>query len=135
VRAEIQKLNPPTRIPNRGPFHSEDEALAEVVCRLANDLDPKAIWLFGSRASGTHSPDSDFDLLVVTKDTDGDAAFDYDRTYAPIKELGVGCDVVPCPESDFATEQSDPTSLCHHIVQTGKQIYDREAGLLLLRAR
>jgi uncharacterized protein len=123
------------RTPNRGPFRSEDEALREVVRRLARDLDPVAIWLFGSRASETHAPDSDFDLLVVTKDADGEAGFDYDRAYAPIKGLGVGCDIVPCPDSEFAIAQSDPTNLCHRVVQTGRRIYDREADRLLFPAR
>lgn len=121
------------RIPNRGPFGSEPEALAQVVRRLAHDLDPVAIWLFGSRASGTNTPDSDFDLLVVTKDEDGAAGSDYDRAYAPLRGLGVGCDVVPCPESEFAEGRSDPTSFCHHVVQTGRQIYDREIDRLVLR--
>ena len=73
------------------------------------DLDPEAVWLFGSRAEGRASPDSDFDLLVVTKVEDGENGFDYDA-YAPIKDLGVGCDVVPCRADDFKEELADPTS-------------------------
>jgi len=120
------------RIPNRGPFPTEEAALAHVVERLVCDLDPVAIWLFGSRASGTHSPDSDFDLLLVMKDEDGPAGYDYDRAYGPIKGLGIGCDVVPCTDSDFANLRSDPTSFCHHVVQTGRRIYERGADRLIL---
>jgi len=43
------------------------------------EFDPVAIWLFGSRATGSNAPDSDFDLLVVTKDEDGAAGVRYDR--------------------------------------------------------
>jgi hypothetical protein len=91
----------PRARPNRGPFASEEEALHEVVDRLAQSLDPKEIWLFGSRAAGRNAPDSDFDLLVVAKIEDGDAGFDYGATYAPIAGLGIGCDVVPCRADDF----------------------------------
>jgi predicted nucleotidyltransferase len=110
---------------NRGPFASEDEALIEVVKRLVHDLDPEQVWLFGSRAEGRSAPDSDFDLLVVTKVEDGDAGFDYDAVYAPIKGIGVGCDVVPCRIDEFEEERKDPTSLCWQIVHSAKLLYER----------
>jgi predicted nucleotidyltransferase len=123
-------------IPNRGPFASEEEALYGVVQKLVENLDPVEIWLFGSRAQGTHRPDSDFDLLVVTAPEDGDAGFDYDRAYAPISGLGVGCEVVPCRADEFAVERTDPTSLCWRIVHTGRRVYERRAANSgLLRSR
>src|SRR5215472_5543783 len=63
--------------PNRGPFSSEAEALTELVARLVRGLDPDEVWLFGSRAERRNAPNSDFDLFVVTKVSDGDAGFDY----------------------------------------------------------
>jgi uncharacterized protein len=111
--------------PNRGPFVSEEQALDEVVSRLVGALDPQEIWLFGSRAEGRNAPDSDFDLLVVTKVEDGQAGFDFDAVYAPIKGLGVGCDVVPCRADEFGEERGDPTSLCWLVTHTGKKLYDR----------
>ena len=115
-------------VPNRGPFASEDEALREVVRRLADALDPAEIWLFGSRATAEHSADSDFDLLVVTDDACGS---DYDRAYAPLKGLGVGCDVIPVSASEFKSGRSEPTSLSHRVVNTGRRIYEREARRIL----
>src|ERR1700730_11172128 len=111
--------------PNRGPFATEDQALGEVVSRLVRALDPQEIWLFGSRAEGRNAPDSDFDLLIVTKMEDGEAGFDIDVVYAPIKGLGVGCDVIPCRADEFDEERSDPTSLCWLVTHTGKKLYDR----------
>ena len=121
VDAQLASIRP---LPNRGPFASEDEALREVVKRLVSGVDPEQIWLFGSRAENRHAPDSDFDILVVTKAADGEPACDYDALYAPIKGLGVGCDVVPCPADEFATERDDPTSLCWQIVRSGKLLYE-----------
>jgi len=115
----------PNVSPNRGSFASEEKALAEVVARLVRGLDPEEIWLFGSRAEGRNAPDSDFDLLVVTKVSDGDAGFDYKAVCAPIRGLGVGCDVVPCRADDFKEDRGDPTSFCWHIVHTGKKLYER----------
>ena len=113
--------------PNRGSFASEEEALTQVVAILARELDPEAVWLFGSRAEGHHAPDSDFDLLVVTRTAAGEAGLDYDITYAPIMGLGVGCDVVPCRADEFADEIKDSTSLCWRVLHTGKKLYERRA--------
>jgi predicted nucleotidyltransferase len=115
-------------VPNKGPFGSEEEALSEVVKRLVDKLDPIEIWLFGSRAEGTHRPDSDFDLFLVTAPEDGDAGFDYDRAYAPITGLGVGCEIVPCRADEFTVERTDPTSLCWRVVHTGRRLYERGAS-------
>jgi predicted nucleotidyltransferase len=110
--------------PNRGPF-DEDRALDEVVKRLVLALDPQEIWLFGSRAEGRNAPDSDFDLMIVTRRENGQAGADFESVYAPIRGLGVGCDVVPCRADDFEVERSDPTSLCWLVTHTGRKIYDR----------
>ncbi|MEH2536627.1 MULTISPECIES: nucleotidyltransferase domain-containing protein [unclassified Bradyrhizobium] len=109
---------------NTGPFASEQVALDEVVKRLVSGLDPEQIWLFGSRAEGRHRPDSDFDVMVVTRTNSGDSGFDHDAVYAPIVGLGVGCDVVLCRADDFEAERNDPTSLSGHVVLTGKMLYD-----------
>jgi uncharacterized protein len=113
--------------PNRGPFSSEAEALTELVARLVRGLDPDEVWLFGSRAERRNAPDSDFDLFVVTRVSDGDAGFDYNVVYAPIRGLGVGCDVVPCRADEFEDERNDPTSLCWHVIHTGQKLYERAA--------
>lgn len=142
AHAKIEKQAPKPRKdiadrrPNRGPFASEDDALREVVRRLVRGIAPDQIWLFGSRAQDRHAPDSDFDLLVVTNVGSGEAGFNYDAVYAPIKGLGVGCDVVPCRADAFEVERLDPTSLCWRVVHSGKKLYDRrEANSSLLDAR
>ncbi|MEX0814413.1 MAG: nucleotidyltransferase domain-containing protein [Dongiaceae bacterium] len=110
---------------NCGQFGSAETALEAVVVRLVKHLDPKAIYLFGSRAGGNARPDSDFDLLVVTRSEDGAAGYDYDRAYAPLVGFGIGCDVVPCPEQDFDSEKDRPTSLCYTAYHHGRKVYER----------
>lgn len=114
---------------NTGSFGTESDALHAVVSRIVDQIDPEAVWLFGSRARGTHRPESDFDLLVVTKVEDGEKGYDYDRVYAPILGTGVGCDVVPCRFDDFEREATSRTGLIREILQTGVRLYDkRQAG-------
>lgn len=111
---------------NTGSFSSESEALNVVVGRIVEAVSPVSVYLFGSRARGDHRPDSDFDLLVVTQESDGEAGFDYDRVYAPVLGTGVGCDVVPCREDDFNREAINPTGLIREVVTHGVRLYDRK---------
>lgn len=113
--------------PNRGIYASESAALDAVVDRIVRAIDPEAIWLFGSRALGTNSPDSDFDLLVVTREEDGERGYDYDRVYAPVLGTGVGCDVLPCRADDFRRESMSATGLVRDVLESGISIYDRKA--------
>jgi uncharacterized protein len=116
---------------NIGRFADEDEALRALVERLAAALDPVTIWLFGSRSRGTHRPDSDFDLLVVTDADDGDDGLDYERAYAPVRGLGVGCDIVPIRVDEFVDELDHPTSMFADIARNGIKVYGRRSGVFI----
>lgn len=50
------------------PIH--EDLLEEVISRLANELRPEGIWLFGSHAWGTADEGSDLDLFVVVPESD-----------------------------------------------------------------
>ena len=43
------------------------DVLAEATRRIVDAFRPERVVLFGSRARGDHGPDSDIDLLVVTR--------------------------------------------------------------------
>ncbi len=112
--------------PNCGPFETEEAALQAVVDRLVAVLQPEAIYLFGSRARGEHTPESDFDLLVITRSEDGEAACDYERVYAPIAGMGIGCNIVPCPKHEFEAEKSAKTGLVRTVLREGRPVYERQ---------
>ena len=111
---------------NFGCFGSEAAALDGIVSRLAAALDPQAIWLFGSRATGRARPDSDFDLLVVAKPDGRFGSDDYDVVDRPLRGTGVGCDIVPCAINDFEDCKRLKTTLIARIVIEGRVVY--EAG-------
>ncbi|HEY8271742.1 MAG TPA: nucleotidyltransferase domain-containing protein [Pseudobdellovibrionaceae bacterium] len=48
----------------------KDKNFAEIVSKLKAHFKPEKIFLFGSRAKGTSTPDSDYDLLLVVKNSD-----------------------------------------------------------------
>ena len=113
--------------PNTGIFADEDAALAGVIARLVEALDPQAIWLFGSRARGTHRPDSDFDLLVVAKDGQSWGE-DYEKVYMATSGTGVGCDIVPCTSDDFVIAQLLPTTLVSQVLAHGREVFKAETN-------
>jgi hypothetical protein len=112
-------------IKNFGGHATADQALHEVVHRLVKALDPVAIDLLGSRARGTARPDSDFDLMVVTRPEDGEAGYDYAR---PMRRSSVAVSPATCcrfPAPDFLEDKDDPTSLCFEAANHGKKLYER----------
>lgn len=116
------------QITNYGGHPTAEQALDEVVHRLVKALDPVAIYLFGSRARGDARPDSDFDLMVVTRPEDGEAGYDYGRAYAPLVGRGIACDVLPVPAPDFDEDKDDPTSLCFQAAHCGRKVYERQTA-------
>jgi uncharacterized protein len=115
--------------PNIGNYADEQAALEAVVARLVAELDPHAIWLFGSRARGTHRPDSDFDLLVVAKENGRFGSNDYVKAYRAAVGLGVDCEVVPCSHEDFEDALTTHTSFVSQIVAHGREVYSAPAML------
>ena len=110
--------------PNVGRYTSEDAALKGVVARLVEELDPQAIWLFGSRARGTHRPDSDFDLLAVAKENGRFGSNDYVKTFRAAGGLGVDCEVVPCSKEDFDEAATLETSFVSQIIKQGRLLFE-----------
>jgi predicted nucleotidyltransferase len=108
---------------NIGPFRSEVEALATVIGRLVAKLRPEAVYLFGSRALGTASPDSDYDLALVLQDDWNADPLDYDAAYEPLLGLGVGCDVVPYPMSIFEAEREVEGTIAFAATHRGRLLY------------
>jgi len=110
--------------PNYGSFSSEQRALQAVLRRLAEALHPYKIYLFGSRAEGRARPDSDFDLVVVFDDEAPNSDADYETVYAPLRGLGIGCDVIPCRRSEFQEVLADPTNPWRSAWASARPVYE-----------
>ena len=117
-----------------GPFRSETAALSFLVGRLKTALHAEAIFLFGSRATGTARPDSDFDLLVVLPG-DKPGPPDYLAAYAPVAGCGLGVDVVPCRLADFESDRQHPDTIAFAADRTGRLLYARPGSPLRERYR
>ncbi len=96
-----------------------EQALAEVVRRLIQAYQPERIYLFGSKARGDATPDSDYDLLLVVSD---DAPHERRRSrlaYQVLWGTGAAADVLVCTRSFFDSRLHVPASLPATVVREG----------------
>lgn len=91
--------------------------LTELLRRVTERWRPREVWLFGSRARGTATAESDWDVFVVVPDELPDEEF------APIvgwrlqQGSGVYADVIPCRASDFDEDAMTPNTLAHDVMR------------------
>ena len=102
---------------------SDDQVLKEIVRRLVEAYHPDRIYLFGSRARGETTADSDYDLLLVVPD---DAPADRRRSrlaYQALRGTGVGADVVVWTCEAFEARRPLRASLPAAVLAEGKLLY------------
>ncbi|KIZ48166.1 MULTISPECIES: nucleotidyltransferase domain-containing protein [Rhodopseudomonas] len=107
------------------PEIDSDTRLREAVRRLATFAPVERIILFGSRARGDHSEDSDFDLCVILNDDIAAGMFTPISLWREVSDLGIPIQIAPLRSSAFETARHDPTSLSHDIDRDGRVIYQK----------
>jgi predicted nucleotidyltransferase len=107
------------------PVEAAPGELSERLRRIRFFYDPLQIWLFGSRARGTHRPGSDWDLLVVVDDAASDACLDPDVAWRLQRGSGVFADVIGCRHSDFRADLARPNTLAFDAAREGRLIHSR----------
>ena len=94
----------------------------EIVERIRRVSRPLRVVLFGSRARGTGTPESDIDLLVVVPDgtsrheTAGDI-------YQSLIGVGVPVDVVVVTEDDVDRYRNEPSLVVAAALHDGTTLY------------
>jgi predicted nucleotidyltransferase len=98
-------------------------ALPEIVRCLREVLQPERIYLFGSAAYGTITPDSDVDLLVVVPDSPlrffQRAALAYDALW----DIDVPIDVQVYTRDEFESRAALSVSLERTVRTKGRLLY------------
>ncbi|ABD05504.1 DNA polymerase, beta-like region [Rhodopseudomonas palustris HaA2] len=102
---------------------ADDVRLREAVRRLVTAAPVEEIILFGSRARGDHTEDSDFDLCVILNDDIAPGVFTPASLWEPISDLGLPIQIVPIRRSRFEAARHDRGSISHQIAHDGRVIY------------
>lgn len=104
------------------PTLTEDR-LSQAVDRLRRAAPDATIRLFGSRARGDASPDSDWDFLVVRPQVTSRRR-EMARLARVLRPLRIPADVLVFSQADFDQWASIPGTVLHEAAQEGKVLHD-----------
>ena len=98
-------------------------AIDTAVKRVLSAAHPSKIILFGSRAKGAATADSDLDLLVVERQV----AFkikEMARLRKAVGDIGLSVDILVCSEKEIADWGELPGTAIYWALKEGKVLYD-----------
>lgn len=108
------------------PVHADlesDPILGEIVHRLVQAYEPERVYLFGSKARGEDSADSDYDLVVVVPGQSPPERRRSRLAYQVLRGSGVAADVLVWTRQAFEERLHLKTSLPHTVVDEGRLLY------------
>lgn len=101
-----------------------DKILQQITLRVLKVSDPKKIVMFGSYAREEADENSDLDLLIIEQGT-VDRGKEMIKIRNAIGDVGMGVDVVVCPETDVNEWGHVRNTLIHQALKEGKVLYER----------
>jgi HEPN domain-containing protein/predicted nucleotidyltransferase len=102
----------------------DEDFLAEVVTRITGAVRPWRIILFGSRARGSASDDSDYDFYVEVDATGDDALRDaYDRIMGALIRRPYPVDLKVHSQGSLEDRRDDPGTLEWDVAREGRALY------------
>lgn len=112
----------------KGTVTLVERQLPGIVERLARELDPVRIVLFGSHARGEASASSDIDLLVVLRELPLQRKREVlARMLRLLADLPVSVDVVPTDLDEIRRRGEVPGTVLRRALREGRVVYDRTA--------
>ena len=100
-----------------------DRNVAVLLGRIVPALAPEAVYLFGSRARGKETADSDYDLLVVVPDDTPSEHMRLTRTCALSRGTGIPADIIACRRSWFEQGRDRVGTLSYKAVREGVLVH------------
>lgn len=101
----------------------DQNLLDEVASRLAKELHPESIWLFGSHVWGTPDEGSDLDLFVVVPESNEAPVKRVRRAHRCLRGLGIAKDVLVKTRQEFDRMRALPSTLDHLVFLRGRKLY------------
>src|SRR4051794_9914898 len=107
------------------PPHVDIGPIRRLLDRIISRWHPREVWLFGSRARGDSTPDSDWDLFVVIDDTADEAELDPGIGRRLRRECSVRADVIPWRAGEFTEFRMTPNPLAYSVAHEGILVHER----------
>jgi len=99
-----------------------------MVQAIVAEVGPRRIYLFGSRARGSYTGDSDVDLLIVEDEKfgpDRNRWSELKRIRKALKPFRVPKDILVYSRDEFETWEDSINHIVAHAVREGKLLYER----------
>ena len=105
----------------------ETDLLPEITTRLREGLRPVSLYLFGSRAEGMASAESDYDLMAVVADS---ALPRYERAARArglLSGIDASFDIIVLTLEEWQRQLKSGVSLANTVADEGVLLYDSRA--------
>ena len=103
-----------------------EELLREMTQALVDELDPEAIYLFGSHAWGEPHEDSDVDFMVVVGEEDARRRQELScGARRALRKFKVSSDILLRSRRHFQRFSEAVSALEYDVVNDGRQLYSR----------
>lgn len=97
--------------------------LAELVELCRNKLSAVQVWLFGSRARGDHTDNSDWDIMAIIDDDADDNLLNPLAAWDLKSEIDLKSDLLVAKNEDFISCQDAVTTLAYQVHKEGVLLY------------
>jgi predicted nucleotidyltransferase len=102
-----------------------DANLSRIADRLSGVPEVGRVVLFGSRARGTHSAESDYDIAVILRDDIEHGRFTPAYFWRLLSDLCLPVQVVALRAAVFERARQDRNTLSHDIARDGRDLFSR----------
>lgn len=100
----------------------ERQIIDQMVKRIAEQFHPEKIILFGSMATGTQTPDSDVDLLVLVREVQDRRSLSIAMRRA-VNGMGLPKDIVVLTVDEFERKRNIPGTIAYPADHEGMVLY------------
>jgi len=109
--------------PSHATAGPDEPVLAELVHRLVAELQPQRVYLFGSRARGDATEDSDYDFLIVVRERNDQPERMEVRARAALWGVDASVDIVVMTADYYAWMLGAAASLPATVEREGRLLY------------
>jgi predicted nucleotidyltransferase len=105
-----------------------DRVLKEMVDAIVREFDPERVIVFGSRARGEDTPESDVDLLVIESEPFGAERSrwqEVSRLWGLVARFRVPVDVLLYSQDEFEHWRKTRSHVIARAVREGRPLYER----------
>lgn len=108
----------------------EDNELLRVVDIIVENVSPRKIFLFGSRAVDKAHERSDYDIFVIVENSRNTRKMEKELYYLMAKEgVGVSVDLLVETREKFERLKDNRYLIYNQVDNFGKTIYEKEAAV------